>query len=216
MLLSCLACIYMVFFFGRRLQTSAYLRESSIEGAKQQELKILLRDIKDKALAGPLDPANPPPDGYGSTARLWDRERYGISEGPSAYYRGLDETQEQKEERLRQEAEEERRETAFRNWEKEERIRYENICGSAELEATKRAKRRVPASIDISLLGGGFAFLLEFSTVIVIIFTLMILGVLTILEGKDIATILAAIAGYVLGKASSAASSAKVGSEPQK
>jgi hypothetical protein len=34
----------------------------------------------------------------------------------------------------------------------------------------------------------------------------MILGVLNILEGKDIATILAAIAGYVLGKASSASS----------
>jgi len=62
---------------------------------------------------------------------------------------------------------------------------------------------KVPSTIDISLLGGGWAFLLEFSTVIVIIFTLLILGILKALEGKDIATILAAIAGYVLGKASS-------------
>lgn len=37
--------------------------------------------------------------------------------------------------------------------------------------------------------------------VIVIIFTLLILGILGTLEGKEISTILAAIAGYVLGKA---------------
>jgi hypothetical protein len=42
---------------------------------------------------------------------------------------------------------------------------------------------------------------LEFSTVIVIIFALLTLGILGILEGREIATILTAIAGYVLGKA---------------
>ena len=52
-LATCLACIWMVFFFGRRLQTSAYLRDSLIEGAKQQELKILLRELHDRALEGP-------------------------------------------------------------------------------------------------------------------------------------------------------------------
>ncbi|HEY6250780.1 MAG TPA: hypothetical protein VI685_12535 [Candidatus Angelobacter sp.] len=51
----------------------------------------------------------------------------------------------------------------------------------------------------------GWAFLLEFSTVIVIIFALLVLGILETLDGREIATILAAIAGYVLGKASGGA-----------
>ena len=50
-LATCLACIWMVFFFGRRLQTSAYLRDSLIEGASQQELKALLRELQDIAVA---------------------------------------------------------------------------------------------------------------------------------------------------------------------
>jgi hypothetical protein len=66
----------------------------------------------------------------------------------------------------------------------------------------KRAQKFVPQSLDISLLGGGWAFLLEFSTVIVIIFAIVILGILGVLAGEQISTILAAIAGYVLGKAS--------------
>ena len=82
------------------------------------------------------------------------------------------------------------------------------------MEAAKRAEKKIPSSIDISLLGGGWAFLLEFSTVIVIIFTLLILGILETLEGKDIATILAAIAGYVLGKATSAGKQEKAPGEP--
>jgi Na+/H+-dicarboxylate symporter len=60
--------------------------------------------------------------------------------------------------------------------------------------------------MDISLLGGGWSFLLEFSTVIVIIFTLLILGIASVIQGKDIVTILASIAGYVLGKATSGSS----------
>lgn len=45
---------------------------------------------------------------------------------------------------------------------------------------------------------------MEFSTVIVIIFTVLILGILNVLNEQSISTILAAIAGYILGKASSA------------
>jgi hypothetical protein len=63
--------------------------------------------------------------------------------------------------------------------------------------------------MDISLLGGGFSFLLEFSTVIVIIFTLLILGLIGSLGGNEISTILASIAGYVLGKATSTQSKEK-------
>lgn len=210
---TCLMCIYMVFFFGRRLQTSAYLRDSLLEGAKQQELKILLRELRDRAMEGPLDPQNPPPEGYGTTRRLWEADRYSSS-AKSPYWSRSNETPEQKAERLAEEQRQHQLETERKAWESEERVRYEALRQQAEKQAAMRAEKKIPSSIDISLLGGGFAFLLEFSTVIVIIFTLLILGIQKTLEGKDIATILAAIAGYVLGKATSATKqSEKAGGE---
>lgn len=201
-LAACLTCIWIVFAFGRRLQSSAYLRDSLIEGARQQELKVLLRELRDRAIEGPLEANSPPPDGYGPTARLWQPEIYGVSKTSSPYSYGS-ESAEEKERRLEEERQQRVQEEAFRKWEAEERERYEAARQKVEKEALRRAKNKVPSSIDISLLGGGWAFLLEFSTVIVIIFTVLILGILKILEGKEIATILAAIAGYVLGKASS-------------
>jgi hypothetical protein len=204
---TCLACIYMVFFFGRRLQTSAYLRDSLIEGAKQQELKVLLRELRDKAMEGPLDPRYAPPDGYGSTRRLWDIELAGMlgeKVSPASWGRP-DETPDEKAERLRRSEEFAKQQLAEKKWESEERVRYEALRQQVEAEAKKRAEKKVPRSIDISLLGGGWSFLLEFSTVIVIIFTVLILGILKILDGKDISPIMAAIAGYVLGKATAGA-----------
>lgn len=210
-LATCLACIWMVFFFGRRLQTSAYLRDSLIEGAKQQELKILLRELHDKALEGPLDSRYPPPNSYGSTRRLWERDRYNAAYEDD--WVPHNETPEEREERITKKEERKRIREVENKWESEERIRYETLRQQAEVEATKRAEKKIPNSIDISLLGGGWAFLLEFSTVIVIIFTVLILGILSILDGKDISTILAAIAGYVLGKASSTAKQEKTASD---
>lgn len=204
-LVTCLLCLWMVFFFGRRLQTSAYLRDSLIEGAKQQELKILLRELHDRALEGPLDPRTPPPDDYGDVRFLWEQSGYYESgRAVSRPRSSSDETDQQKAERLAREESERKKLAEFKKWESEERTRYEALRQAAEVDATKRAEKKVPSSIDISLLGGGFAFLLEFSTVIVIIFTLLILGILKTLDGQEIATILAAIAGYVLGKATSA------------
>jgi hypothetical protein len=204
-LASCLVCIWMVFFFGRKLQTSAYLRTSLIEGAKQQELKILLRELQDRAIAGPLDAKNPPPDGYGPTKDLWQPDQG--RKVASGKYASTNETEEQKRERLTREQEARDLEEKCRAWERDEKVRYDAEEKKAEAEALQRAQAKIPSSIDISLLGGGWAFLLEFSTVIVIIFTLLILGILKTLEGKDISTILAAIAGYVLGKATSGAKS---------
>ncbi len=202
-LATCLACIWMVFFFGRRLQTSAYLRDSLIEGAKQQELKVLLRELHDRAVEGPIDPRNPPPDGYGSTQRLWESEKYAGS--LESDWIPSNETPEEKEERLKRKEEQKIQRAAEQKWESEERVRYETLRQQVETEAAKRAEKKVPSSIDISLLGGGWSFLLEYSTVIVIIFTVLILGILKILDGKDISPIIAAIAGYVLGKATSGA-----------
>lgn len=192
----------MVFFFGRRLQTTAYLRDSLIDGAKQQELKVLLRELHDRAMEGPLDPHQPPPDGYGRTARLWESEKYAEAMSPSEWI-PQDEKPEEKADREKREEKRLQTLAEFKKWEFEERVRYEALRQQAEANALELAKKKIPSSIDISLLGGGWAFLLEFSTVIVIIFTLLILGILGTLEGKDISTILAAIAGYVLGKATS-------------
>jgi len=200
-LATCLACIYMVFFFGRRLQNSAYLRDSLIEAAKQQELNGLQRELLDKALAGPLDGTHPPPQGYGSTRRLWKRDEY--SAGPESDWIPAGETEAEKTARLEKKAEREKQDAAFKRWEDEENVRYDGKCKENEALALKRAQDKIPSSIDISLLGGGWAFLLEFSTVIVIIFTVLSLRILKVLEGREIATILAAIAGYVLGKATS-------------
>jgi hypothetical protein len=198
-LAACITCIYMVFFFGRRLQTSAYFRESLISAAKQEELGNLLRGLDEKRRLGPLDEAYPPPDGFEFQARyIWHD-----TDSPSATIPHLyDETDEQRKQR---EAAEEARLAPFKAWVKEERKRYSEARQKAEIEAQGRAEKKVPASIDISLLGGGWSFLLEFSTVIVIIFVLLCLGLLGTVTGKDIITVLAAIAGYVLGKASSVA-----------
>src|SRR4249920_2939454 len=57
---ACITCIYMVFFFGRRLQTSAYFRDSLISAAKQEELRNLLRELDEKRRLGPLDETIPP------------------------------------------------------------------------------------------------------------------------------------------------------------
>jgi hypothetical protein len=206
-LAACLLCIYMVFFFGRRLQTSAYLRDSLIEGARQQELKILLGELQSRAREGPLEPTKPPPDGYGPTLQLWEPLLSGMMARSYSDFDSPNETPEEKARREKREAEEVRREEARKQWETEERVRYEALRKEAERQALDRAQKKVPTSIDISLLGGGWGFLLEFSTVIVIIFSLLILGILKVLEGKEIATILAAIAGYVLGKATSTAKS---------
>ncbi|MDF9798140.1 preprotein translocase subunit SecG [Catalinimonas alkaloidigena] len=70
-------------------------------------------------------------------------------------------------------------------------------------KAAKRAKRAT-SEMDLSALRGrGAEFVLEFTAVVVIIFAAVILGILGILKEQHIGTLLAAIAGYVLGKATS-------------
>jgi len=167
--------------------------------------------LDEKRRLGPLDETNPPPEGFEYLARsIWPDSDVAGASTSAPYYGSLPgETDEQRKQR---EAEEEKRKKAeeerlvpFREWVKQERARYSKARQDAEAEAQRRAEKKVPASMDISLLGGGWSFLLEFSTVIVIIFVLLCLGLLGTVTGKDIITVLAAIAGYVLGKASSGA-----------
>lgn len=201
-IIACLLCIYAVFFFGRKLQSSAMLRSTLVEGVKQQELTKILEELIKRGEKGPLDPENnPAPPGYDRFKGLYYPEVYkNYGQNKDRYFSDSEQDQ-QKEWAKTYET--------YCNWENKEKALYESLRKKADDDALKIAENKVPKSIDISLLGGGFSFLLEFSTVIVIIFTLLILGILGNLEGKEISTILAAIAGYVLGKASSVQSSSK-------
>jgi hypothetical protein len=221
---ACIGCIYMVFFFGRRLQTSAYLRDSLVAAMKNEQLRNQLRELDERRQTGWLDPAKPPPSGFEfMVPSIWaDLAASGrvASSMPAtaddfAPFNETDDARKEREARIKNREEEEQRRLApFRTWADEERARYLGARKWAENEAQKRANEMVPESIDISLLGGGWSFLLEFSTVIVIIFVLLCLGLMGAITGKDITTILASIAGYVLGRASSAAAQKGSDKEP--
>ena len=98
-LAACITCIWMVFFFGRRLQTSAYLRESLVSATKEEELRNLLRELDEKRRLGPIDPEHPPPEGFELEAQsIWpDSERSLPTPSPSGFSYS---TPEEREERL--------------------------------------------------------------------------------------------------------------------
>lgn len=88
----------------------------------------------------------------------------------------------------------------------EAKKRYHQALVNENDGARKKAKERAASavSVDLSVLRGrGSEFVLEFTTVVVIIFAVVALGVLRILDTQQIGTLLAAIAGYVLGRSTS-------------
>ena len=83
----------------------------------------------------------------------------------------------------------------------------------ARTKAKTNANRAV--NVDLAVLRGrGAAFVLEFTAIVVIIFAAVMLGILKILVADQIATLLAAIAGYVLGRATAGASGATERAQP--
>lgn len=84
--------------------------------------------------------------------------------------------------------------------EKEADALYRKELQEGQRKANSQANDAV--SIDMGVIRGkGSEFVLEFTTVVVIIFAAAILGVLQVLGTEQIGTLLAAIAGYVLGRA---------------
>jgi hypothetical protein len=76
---------------------------------------------------------------------------------------------------------------------------YQDDLKHAQKEGRKQPKRAI--TVDLSALRGrGPEFVLEFTAIVVIIFAAVILGVIGLLGDQQIGTLLAAIAGYVLGK----------------
>lgn len=87
--------------------------------------------------------------------------------------------------------------------EAEARRRYKEDLQAKEKEADEMANLAM-GSIDLATLRGqGPHFVLQFTAVVVIIFATVALAILGKLESQQAGTILAAIAGYVLGQAAS-------------
>ena len=77
---------------------------------------------------------------------------------------------------------------------------YQEDLDDVKTTAQEQAKQAL--KVDFSALRGrGPEFVLEFTAVVVIIFAAVILGVVDRLSSEQMGTLLAAIAGYVLGKA---------------
>jgi hypothetical protein len=86
---------------------------------------------------------------------------------------------------------------------------------SRDLETLKKeaeSSADLVMSVDFSAIRGrGPEFVLEFTAIIVIIFAAVMLGVGGVLKDQQIGTLLAAIAGYVLGKSTSRSASPPTG-----
>ena len=209
-LVTCLIIVIVLFNWVRKLQVEGALKNTIVRGISRMELDRLKRELDAKTWMGPLGPVEKPfPQEAIAVGLLhdlylkpWERgNQMVLSKEPVLQDYGENE----REKCESDEMEWRNKKTGvekFLEWEKKENEIYHQRLQNLTKEADFRAKEIVPESMDTSVLGTGFSFLLEFSTVIVIIFAIIALGILGILEGREIATILAAIAGYVLGKAS--------------
>lgn len=82
----------------------------------------------------------------------------------------------------------------------EARQRYKRDLELARSRADDLSRKAV--SVDFSVLQGkGPEFVLGFTTIVAIAFAVLALGILGVLKSEQIGTLLAAIAGYVLGRA---------------
>ena len=189
---ACVICILLVVSWGRKLEKQAFQRESIVEALAIREANLHKSELYNRIRWEPIDPLNfPLPDeaaGYG-VQYFWQNKPFVLNYDPTRPenydYSDADKIAM----------------TKLKEWGIAEEKRIEAKKLEIEKEAKERARQTIPESMDKSLLGGGFTFILEFSTVIVIIFSVVILGIIGILQSQEIATILAAIAGYVLGKA---------------
>lgn len=95
---------------------------------------------------------------------------------------------------------------AHRSWRSEIAQMEERAYQDAIAKATEEAEKLADQAADVDMAvfrGRGAAFVLEFTAIVVIIFAALILGIIGPLDGQQIGTLLAAIAGYVLGKSTS-------------
>ena len=91
---------------------------------------------------------------------------------------------------------------------------YQEELAPVQAEAQKIADSEVTGSDFASLRGRGPEFILEFTALVILIISATILGLSFILENQQIGTLLAAIAGYVLGKSATQSRPAAGGALP--
>jgi hypothetical protein len=166
---------------------------------------------------GPYPPGGtqmPGDGGPGSQSRTGGLGGYttledGDSWGSSGLQEGRDQSSQHMPEQIKEKykafrKEQHQYEKAYRKWDSDFRREvlrlYELEVNAAREKAEENAKLAI--DVDFAVLRGrGHAFVLEFTAIVVIIFAAVITGVLGILTGEQIGTLLAAIAGYVLGRA---------------
>jgi len=102
---------------------------------------------------------------------------------------------------------------------REEQVRRANERGQQDAamreSAARDAESLVPASLTIAGMGITGSFFIELTAILTIIFGIIILGLVGVLGTQQIAPILAAIAGYVLGKTSNNSSQIPTAPSPQ-
>ena len=87
-------------------------------------------------------------------------------------------------------------------WQQQEQAHRERIDRIRQ-QADRDAEALVPRSLSVAGMGITGSFFVELTAILTIIFGIIILGLVGVLGTEEIAPILAAIAGYVLGKATS-------------
>ncbi len=201
---------FLLLYYLGRLDRTSYLGRLYHDTTQDIEYKRLVGPLQEKLLKTheyerdilrdhEWLSKNPPPSGIDLMREESRLEMIGLGwadEASSAWYYE-DEDPEAK-------AAREREQTAINEWrhrlQLEARRRYREDETKARAQAQQRARQSV--SVDFGLLHGrGPEFALEFTAVVVIIFTAAALGFLKILNSEQIGTLLAAIAGYVLGRA---------------
>src|SRR5262249_42566060 len=76
------------------------------------------------------------------------------------------------------------------------------------IEGEQEYVTKILSRLDTSTFSGSWIFLLEFTTIVFIVYAVLSLGILGVLDSQPIAAILAAVAGYVLGKSTTLRSAA--------
>lgn len=118
-----------------------------------------------------------------------------------------------------QRVERERKRVARVEWEgkvnREAQLRYRKDLSDARKKAQDSAVRA--ADVDLGVLRGrGAEFVLDFTAILVIVGAAVLLGIIGVLGSEQIGTLLAAIAGYVLGRSATRSQTASTsgGSAP--
>jgi hypothetical protein len=171
LLLVCIGCLFLLFWYAGRVRSY---------GLHQQ---IIFDTLKERKKAEEMPRLN-----------LLQMKQAKIRDEVKELERALQSAEEEKD---KQELSDR---IATKNLEMEStEVEIRTTLAEIENEAANYAKSIVPNHISLSEQFGPY-FYIEFGTVIVIIFALLYLALLNAIEGQDVATILAAIAGYVLGK----------------